>query len=152
MSYPMKTLHRALVAIDFSDKTDDVVQWALTLASQHEAQLVLVHIANPDPDFVGYGPGPQSIRDHTADGFHDERSRLEELAQSLTNAGITVRWHCLQGPVIEALIRKASEDDVDLIVIGSHGHGELYRAVLGSTSEGVVLQADCPVMVVPTRR
>lgn len=148
----MKNIQRALVAIDFSDKSDDVTQWALSLAKQHQAELHLVHVADPDPDFVGYGPGPQTVRDQVAEGMRDEHQKLEQLAATINDAGVAVQWHCLQGAVVETILRKASDDDVDIIIVGSHGHGGLYRAVLGSTSEGVVRHALCPVVVVPTKK
>jgi nucleotide-binding universal stress UspA family protein len=57
----------------------------------------------------------------------------------------------VMGPFVETIVEQADQTLADMIVIGSHGHGALFRMVLGSVSEGVVRQTDCPVLVVPIR-
>ena len=147
----MNEIQRALVAIDFSDKSDSVIQWAISIAKAHQAELILVHVSNSDPDFVGYGPGPQTVRDQVAHDLNDEHRQLQQLAESITAQQVVVQTHCLQGTVVETILEKAKTDKADLIIVGSHGHGGLFRAVLGSISEGIVRHSPSPVVVVPTR-
>ena len=57
-----------------------------------------------------------------------------------------------QGPTIETIIEEAGRLKVDMIVVGSHGHGAMYQLLVGSVSEGVLHRATCPVLVVPARK
>ena len=61
------SMKNVLAAIDFSEITAAVVECARSLTAQDAAHLHLVHVAPPDPDFIGYEPGPQYVRDHVAD-------------------------------------------------------------------------------------
>ncbi len=55
----------------------------------------------------------------------------------------------IQGPLTEKVLHQAEEQNADLIVMGSHGHGALYHFLVGSVTAGVVRGAKCPVLVVP---
>jgi nucleotide-binding universal stress UspA family protein len=73
------------------------------------------------------------------------------MAVSQRERGIDVTPLLIQGPTIGTILREAGKLDVDLIVLGSHGRGAALRALLGSTSEGVLHKAEVPVLIVPTR-
>jgi len=141
-------MQNILVAVDFADETERVVEAARELASAFSAKLWLVHAAAPDPDFVGYRAGPQSVRDSVASELRDEHRRLQQLAEGLRAAGIDTTALLVQGPTVQTLLAEAKRLEADHIVIGSHGHGAIYRTVLGSVSEGVLHKAACSVAVV----
>jgi nucleotide-binding universal stress UspA family protein len=143
----MKTL---LVPVDFSDASETVVRTATDLAAALGAKVWLLHVADPEPDFVGYSVGPQEVRDSIADALHTEREDLAALADRVRAGGVDVEHMTVQGPTIESIVRKASDLGADLIVMGSHGRGAVLRAVLGSVSEGVLRHAGRPVLIVPT--
>jgi nucleotide-binding universal stress UspA family protein len=145
----MKSL---LVAIDFSEVTDRVVEQAARLAQAFSSRVRLVHIAEPDPDFVGYEAGPESVRGQVASELRDEHRKVQELADGLRGHGIDVMALSIQGATVEKILEEAHRADADLIVMGSHGRGGLSRVVMGSVSEGVLRKAACPVLIVPARR
>ena len=138
-----------LVPIDFSSISESVVDVAETLAECFSAKLWLVHVASPDPDFVGYDAGPQSVRDQLADHLRDEHQRLQATAAELRETGIDVTARLVQGPTAEKILAEAEQHAADLIVMGSHGHGAVHRALMGSVSERVLRKAACPVTLIP---
>jgi len=80
-----------LVAIDFSTATASILQAARdwTLRSGKDApHLYLLHVAEPDPAFVGWEAGPDVVRDQTAEVFHQEPRELGELADGLRAEGV----------------------------------------------------------------
>lgn len=77
-----------VVAVDFSEETERVIEAARELASAFSAKLWLVHAAAPDPDFVGYRAGPQSVRDAVANELREEHRLLQQLADGLRGTGI----------------------------------------------------------------
>jgi nucleotide-binding universal stress UspA family protein len=142
----MKTI---LTAIDFSDATDRVVAAAAELTRALDGELHLLHVVPPDPDFVGYEPGPQHVRDQVAQSIAEDRHEIVELRDRLKQSGIQVQAQVVQGPTIQKILEEANRLPADLVVIGTHGHGALYDLVLGSVSDGVVRKSPCPVLVVP---
>ena len=142
-------MEKVLVPIDFSDHTPAVLRAASELASALNAKLWLVHIADPEPDFVGYDAGPEGVRDRVAEHLREEHRDLQARAETLRERGIDARALLVQGPTVEVILREAEKLGAELIVLGSHGHGAVFRALLGSTSEGVLHKAQVPVLIVP---
>jgi nucleotide-binding universal stress UspA family protein len=143
---------KLLAALDFSEVTDAVVDQAAELAQAFSAELTLIHVAAPDPDFVGFEAGPDTVRDTRAGELRGEHRKLQELADGLRERGIATKALLIQGRTIEKILEEAARSGAGTIVIGSHGHGALHRVLLGSVSEGVVRGAACPVHVVPAGR
>ena len=142
----MKTI---LVPIDFSDVTALVVENARQFAAALQSRLVLLNVAEPEPDFVGFEAGPPTVRVAVARDFKVERQRLDELKAQCAAGGMSVTALHIQGPIVEKILHEAGEQQADLIVIGSHGHGALYDLLVGSVTHGVIKGAHCPVVVVP---
>ena len=138
-----------LVPVDFSDATDAVTARAAGLAQALQAQLILLHVAAPQPDFVGYEPGPQSVRDTVAKHLHEEHRQLQELEKKTAGKGVEVTSLLIQGYTAEKILKECERLKPELIVMGSHGHGALHNLLVGSVTEGVLRKAACPVMVVP---
>ena len=142
----MKTI---LVPVDFSDTTAPVVAEAQVLARALGADLVLLKVAEPEPDFVGFEPGPQTVRVAVAHDYRVEHTRLDELKAQAAAGGLTVTALHVQGPIVEKILDQAKERGAAMIVMGSHGHGALYELLVGSITQGVLKGAKCPVVVVP---
>ncbi len=142
-------MKRILVALDFSGITAAVLESTATLAAAFGARVWLLHVAPPEPDFIGFQAGPASVRDQVAHELRDEHRELAALAETLNAHGLETTPLLVAGAAVGKIVEHARRLDADLIVIGSHGHGALYRAVLGSVSEGVVRRSKCPVLVVP---
>ena len=142
----MKTI---LVPVDFSDVTTQVVETARQFAAAFQSRLVVLHVAEPEPDFVGFEAGPPTVRVATARDFKVERQRLDIIKTRLVTGGCDVTALHIQGPIVEKILHEAGEQQADLIVMGSHGHGALYDLLVGSVTHGVIKDAHCPVVVVP---
>jgi len=145
----MKTL---LVPVDFSDASAAVLAAAGKLARAFSARVVLLHVAPPDPAFIGYEPGPQTVRDSVARELAAEHRSLQALEKELADTGVSVTALVIQGYPAEKIVAEAAKLSADLIVMGSHGRGMLKHLLVGSVTEGVLRHAACPVMVVPHRR
>lgn len=141
----MKTI---LVPVDFSDVSSRVVETAAQLAEAFGSRVILVHVAEPEPQFVGYDPGPLSVRVAVAGDIHADRRRLEALKEKFGKAEVLALQ--VQGAIPDEVLRLAREHGATLIVMGSHGHGALYHLLAGSVTSAILKEAGCPVMVVPS--
>jgi nucleotide-binding universal stress UspA family protein len=145
-------MRRILVCVDFSELTDTVVEQAKTLARLADAEVRLLHVAEPNPDFVGFEAGPDAVRNQVARTLRDEHRRLEELAERLRQADVRATHLMLQGSTVESIVDQTERFEADLVVIGSHGHSALFHLLAGSVAQGVLRQSRVPVLVVPSER
>jgi nucleotide-binding universal stress UspA family protein len=141
-----------LVPVDFSDVTPQVTEVASSIAAAFRGRLILLHVEEPEPAFVGFEPGtlpmpPQVVRDTRL-----REKQLEDLRERLSASGLEVTAFHLQGAMAERICEQANTHGADLIVMGSHGHGALYNLLIGSVTSGVLKEARCPVLVVPARK
>lgn len=143
---------KILVGVDLSESTDKVVKQAEGIAKALSSKLWLIHIAEPDPDFVGYKAGPQSVRDSLSKEFHDEHIQIQEIADRMREEGLDTTALLSQGSTVETILKEASKLEIDMIVVGSHGRSAMYQLLVGSVSEGVLQKAKCPVLIVPTHK
>lgn len=146
------TMKEILVPVDFSDVMEATLAATIGLAAGLGARVHLLHVAAPDPAFVGYEAGPDTVRHHRAEQLRSEHRAMEALADQLRNRGIETTSSLVAGPAVDTILAQAERLGADLIVMGSHGRGALYRALVGSVSEGVLRRSTTPVLVIPSRR
>ena len=140
-----------LVAVDLSPAADRVIAAAERVARAIDAQVYVLHVAEPDPDFVGYDAGPDAVRQQLADAYRREHRMVQGLAERLRAAGVSATALLIQGPTAATTLREAERLEAELIVVGSHGHGALYDVLVGSYSAAILRASTVPVLVVPTR-
>ncbi len=135
-----------LLAVDFSEHGETVAQKAKQLAEQNGAQLSLLHVVDNLPvTDANYGPIIPYDIDLTEELMKASEKRLAELGEELGVAKDR-QWLEIGSPKLE-IVRMAEENNVDLIVVGSHGrHG--LALLLGSTANGVLHHAKCDVLAV----
>lgn len=138
-----------LVPIDLSPITDTTVEFAARFAKGFGSKIWLVHVAAPDPDFVGFGTGPKYVRDQRADELNKEHVLIQSMAENLRAKGISAEALLVQGPTSETIIEEAKQLEADLIIMGSHGHGAIYKTFVGSISQQVLGESPVPVLIIP---
>ncbi|MCF8278017.1 MAG: universal stress protein [Flavobacteriales bacterium] len=138
-----------LVAVDFKEGEKRVIDSAFQLANAFGSKLWLMHIAAPDPDFVGYEVGPQYIRDSRADELRKEHRVLQEYTEELRVKGVVAEGLLVQGATIEMIIEESQKLNADLIVAGHHNNGFFYNAFVGSVSADIIKKSKIPVLIVP---
>ena len=139
-----------LVALDFSAVSDGQLEIVSRLARPNR-EIYLLHVAEPDPSFIGMEAGPDEVRDQVAREFHQEHGKLQAMAGRLRSAGHEVTALLVQGPTVQTILKEADKVGAEVIVVGSHGRGKLFDLVVGSVSAGVIRKAKVPVLVVPSR-
>jgi nucleotide-binding universal stress UspA family protein len=145
----MKTI---LVPVDLSAASTAACDAACDLARLMDARVLLLHVVQPPPVMVAeiYGLDVGQTEEMLVAAEQAGTDRLRELAARCQKRGVDVKAvHRVGLPVGEILARAAK---ADYIVMGSHGHGAVYDLLVGSTTHGVLKEARCPVVVVPSPR
>ncbi|AEM47418.1 UspA domain-containing protein [Acidithiobacillus ferrivorans SS3] len=149
---PVKTpIKHILVAVDFSPMALYTTRMAAQEAQLHDARLTLLHIFNPQMLNLQM---PEEILPPTLDLreklLHLAHAEMEKLRQSVAAGGITPQVELEESGenIGKAVIAFGKAHAVDMLVVGSHGHGAIGRLLLGSVANDVVHYASCPVLVV----
>ena len=132
-------LARILCPIDFSKSSEAALKYAAAMARDSAAELVLVHV---DEGPLAYDAGML--------GFVEPETDLEPEGQLRANAQTLQDLACLvctlEGEPAAQIVQLARDEDVDLIVLGTHGRTGLARLLMGSIAEAVLRGAPCPVL------
>jgi len=140
-------MKRILVATDGSPSSAEAVAFGSELAVEQEAELIFVHVVPTLDVFPGTGFGgmggafPHEPSDH-------DHALLEEAAAVAAEHDIMSTTALLRGDTVDEIVAYADSRDVDLIVVGSRGHGAIASALLGSVSRGVLGESKRPVLIV----
>ena len=145
----MDSVKNILVAVDFSNDDQVLLAKALQMAKPFGAKIWVVHIAAPDPDFVGYEPGPQYIRDFRAEDLRTEHKTLKTYAENLDKAGIESEGLLIQGPTVATILEEALKLNIDLFIVGNHKHGFWHRLFNEDTPIQLAKQSKIPLLIVP---
>ena len=144
----MVTLKNILVATDFSEPSGVALNYGRDLARSYNARLHVLHVVEDvmmrySPE-VGYAL-PQMQKD-----FEDAARRdLDKLVTDDDRSTLSIQPLVLTGAnLAETIVRYARENDIDLIITGTHGRGLVKHLLMGSVAERVVRIAPCPVLTV----
>lgn len=135
--------------LDFSPVSDQVILKAGELSKLYNAKCWLIHIAAPDPYFVGYEIGPQYIRDDKASSLKKEHDVLQSYKKTLQEAGVDCEALLIQGQINSTITSEIEKLQIDLIILGSHGHSRLYDLIVGSVCEYTLRNSKIPMLVIP---
>ncbi|GJQ58195.1 MAG: universal stress protein [Candidatus Scalindua sp. AMX11] len=141
---------KILVTVDFSRASVEVLKSAKTLALALSAQVWLLHVVDQDPDFLDDEFGSKPEHDHLSWEFPQEHKALQQEVDKFQNSKIDTTPLLVQGSTVEVILEKSKILEIDIIILGSHGHGGVHHLIFGSVSEGVLRSTPCPVLVVPT--
>ncbi|MDD3276556.1 MAG: universal stress protein, partial [Kiritimatiellales bacterium] len=107
-------------------------------------------LGNFPPEFVTPPMGDiEMARELCADEYKREHEALLSLSARLRASGVNAQAILLKGNAAELILEQAENLDVDMIVMGSHGHGLLRKMLIGSVTEAVLRDALCNVLIVP---
>jgi nucleotide-binding universal stress UspA family protein len=143
-------LQNILVPVDFSPRSAKALEYALPMAKQFQANLVLLHVVHP-----GYLAANDEYTVYDYPELIDEVRRAAE--KQLGALAGSIRKQCRVTTAIETghpgnfIVETAKMLGIDLIIISTHGRTGIKRAFLGSTAEFVVRYAPCPVLAMHGR-
>jgi len=139
-------LKRILCPTDFSEPSEHAFIYAISLAQQYGATLYLLHVIEPLTPVPGIKMGPTLVYEERPDLLNRVQELLKEMVPGEIKGKIEIKTLIRRGAPFLEIIRTAREEQIDLIVIATHGRTGLSHVLLGSTTERVVRKAPCPVL------
>jgi universal stress protein A len=142
-------LQTILVPIDFSPFSAQALRWALGIATARQAKIILLHAVHPlahlaFPESVCITDFPTIERELK----REAKKQLDHVAvQTIPSPPVPVTTQVVMGDPVGEICQAVTREQVDLIVMGSHGRTGLSHVFLGSVAERVMRHAPCPVLV-----
>jgi nucleotide-binding universal stress UspA family protein len=135
---------RILFATDGSAVVERAVLYTGHLARVEQAEVVVLHAYEPPANYATYA-GYEGLLER----YHAvAQVVIDEAINELHKDGVLARGELRRGPAAAAIIAVAADYEVDLIAMGTRGHGNLGD-ILGSVSAQVLRHAHCPVLQIP---
>jgi nucleotide-binding universal stress UspA family protein len=142
---------KLLAAVDFSKASGYIIEAVHRVAMATEGEVHLLHVINPLPSIAGPEFHPVMEHQELSERFLEEQKQLDDLVGQLREVDVNVTGSMVQGDPVRTVVREAKRLDAELIVVGSHGHGLFFDALVGSISAGILRKSPVPVLVVPIR-
>ena len=143
--------HHIMVPVDGSKLAECVLPHveAITQGCQ-VSKVTLVRVVKPFHLYQGeeYRISPEERKRLEANSMNIARSYLEQLAKNLQVNGATIKYEVLYGDVTEQLVDFVNKNEVDLVVISTHGHSGISRWFWGGTADRILRSSHVPVMMV----
>jgi nucleotide-binding universal stress UspA family protein len=139
---------KVLVPLDDSEGAEEAFE--LTLEEFSDAHVTLLHVADPkSSDSIQVTEGTIPFDEETREEIIEESTRfLDDYAQKADKEGVEVTKEYRIGEPSEEIVGYAEDEDIDHIVMGSHGRSGFKRVLLGSVAESVARRSPVPVTVV----
>lgn len=129
------------VALEVTPRDRTILAQAIPFAMRPESEIILIHIAE--------GMGPRFWEEESEDReVAEDRAYLEDLAQHLLHLGIKAEVRLGYGEPVEGIVRIAQESNLDLLVMGHHGHRFPFNILMGTTASPVQKRLSIPVFLV----
>lgn len=150
----MKQPSKILVPVDFSERSEIGVAYAAMLAASTGAELVVMTtLQAPEAETLDELAAVEHLSSAQAT-IAIEQTAEAEIRRVINTHAPDARTSTIvrsEGSPAETILDVASEEDVDLIVVASHGRSGMTRWLLGSVAEKTVRGSEVPVLVVPVR-
>ncbi len=142
-----RKISKILFAVDFSEATPPVAAVARTLAEQLGAEVLCLYVSPLMNNYAQLYVAPQMIDDLEAEIKAGAEKSMNEVVR--TNfPGLKVSGRVVMGYPPETIIEVAEAEDVDLIIMGTHGRKGVDRIIFGSVAEKVVKSSKIPVLTI----
>ena len=144
-------MKKILIPCDFSEISENALNYAVGLAKYFSSSLVLLHVDQIPVLNSEFGMSAYTLTDTTTNSL----AALKQLAQKIQTIEPTItdiECYSEMGNATDMIISYARKMNVDLTIMGISGHGSKFmKNIIGSTSVSVAKQLDMPVMIIPPK-
>ena len=144
----MRAFKSILFATDFSESSDHAFEYAYTVAKCFDAKLLVLHVINELVDLRGFYVPHISIDKLEEEMAESAHKMMDKFIETHSQGYDHIQSIVAPGIPYDEILKKAEEESVDMIVLGTHGRTGLDHVLFGSTAEKVVRKSPVPVMTI----
>lgn len=145
---PYRRIDKILSPVDFSDHSKTAISAAREVAKLYSARLQLLHVIEDRIHPAFYASGKETLLEINPDIVDYSQKAMKRIFGESPGPDIAADFKVVTGPVVNEILRYVHCNNIDLIVIATHGLSSLKHFLLGSVAEKVIRRATCPVLAV----
>lgn len=142
---------KILVPTDFSEYSDKALERAIDIAQEYNAKVYLLHVVdkNIQQCVVDYCLPIEVVEQLEKESLTKSREMMQDEVSKIPESGkVNIEYEVRKGTPYDEILKEQETNDIDLIVIASHGKTGVIRHVLGNVADRVVENAKAPVLLV----
>lgn len=143
----MVAIKKAVVAVDFSDESTYIAEYARLFAEKFDAELIVVYAAPSLNQYVGFHVPPNTIESFVGEIVTGAEKSMDNFLEKHFS-GVKTTGKVVTGFAAEEILEIAADENADLIIMGTHGRTGIDRILFGSVAAKIVRGADIPVLTV----
>jgi nucleotide-binding universal stress UspA family protein len=144
----MKQVQKILFPIDFAANFETLVPWVETFAAKFDATVYVLFVAQDLSHFASFYVPHGNIEDFQKQAIDSATKRMAAAAQEFFKKFPKLETSVELGAPAEKILAFVKQENVDMIIMGSHGRTGLDRVIFGSVADKVVKSASCPVLTI----
>ena len=141
----MQEIRKILVPVDFQRYTDELAEFAVATANKLAAKVVFFHVVEVLMFYSDFIPTYMPINDEET--FDHAKSKMDALVEKSKKIWMNCSGQVDKGDVVDTIVDHVRKEEIDLIIIGTHGAKGLEKILLGSVAERVVKRAPCSALL-----
>jgi nucleotide-binding universal stress UspA family protein len=137
---------KIMFPVDFTESSHKVAKHVKFYAQALGAELTLIHTIRGPEDFSGFEMGAAWWSSYEGELLKGAQKAMDSFMEEEFGGMKGVKNVVLIGDIVEEIVKYAQKNNIDLIIVGTHGRKGLEKVVFGSVAEGIVKKAHCPVL------
>ncbi len=143
-----KKIERILCAIDFAENSKEIVDYAKTFQKAFNCEIHVIYVAPTLSQYIGFQISPSSIEDFVGEIIKGAQETMDKFIAENFPENHKVKGEVLTGYAAEEIINYAKNNQIDLIIMGTHGRTGIDKILFGSVAEKVVKSSHIPVLTI----
>lgn len=143
----MLTIRKILCALDLSELAPEVVEYTIKVAKAFDAEVLAIYVTPPLTQYAAFETQPQALEVFVDEVSVEAGKTMQEVVAH-DFQGIKARGKVVIGYPSDEIIKTADAENVDLIIMGTHGRQGMDLFIFGSVADKVVKNAEMPVITV----
>ncbi|MEW6518527.1 MAG: universal stress protein [Thermodesulfobacteriota bacterium] len=139
---------KILVPVDFSENSNRIIQYGAYVAGKFGAEMEAIFVAQTFQDYSEFFEPHMPVIQFEEDLIASARERMKTFLAEALEPDVVCKGVVMAGDIAETIIDYAGEQQVDLVVMGTHGYKGLEKVLFGSVAEKVVKKSPCPVLTI----
>ena len=144
----MKEFKKILFPIDFSEVSPKIVPYVITMADKLDAEVHLVFVVRKLENYRSIFDSPVSVENFENEIVLEAETKMEEFVEEFFKSIFRPKTKILIGDIAEEILTYIKSEEIDLVIIGTHGRKGMDRIIFGSVAERVIKSAPVPVLSV----